>query len=145
MFVRTSDILTGPWIFFQPWKMATWEFFGYKAPGGDTYEQLEPEAWREALLDVVEWMIWANKGNRMRLINMVCEINFHTRFLGMRQYTPFAKENLLAKRGIKRRLAIKPFDQTVRARGFILASAPTHKSEYLGERDDLTTAGMHLQ
>jgi hypothetical protein len=137
MFVRTSDILTGPWIFFQPWTLATWEFFGYTVQGGDTYEELESDAWREALLGVIDCMIRVRKGNCLLLIDMVHDINFRTRFRDMRRYTPYAKENLLVKRGVTRKLDIRPFDRSVRARNIINASHTTHKSEYLGERDDL--------
>ena len=128
-----TNALTGPWNFFHPWTAAditTTE-----------YARLEPEAWREALLDTIESMAWTGIGERRRLIDALNEADFSTRFRDMRLYTPFHKENLLAKRGIKRKLVILPFDETVRRRcpASLLdtVTCTTHKSEYFGEREDL--------
>jgi hypothetical protein len=127
----------GPWKFFRPWAMAGWTLYGWKIPSGETYEQLEPAAWREALLDAVDFMFWMRRGDRISLINMVCEINFHTRFRDMRLFTPFAKPNLLVRRGIKRKLAItiQPFVRPIRAPG-VPCVDDCRKSEYFGERED---------
>ena len=138
MFGGFDDPLIGPWKFFGPWASVDWSFMGWRSPNlSREYEHLEPEAWRSALLDVVEYMFWARSGDRVALINIICETNFHTRFRDMRMYSPFQKENLRTKRSLKR-LAVDPFIGTVRKRGrcSFPDNCSTRKSVYFGEKDD---------
>ncbi len=132
------DNTTGPWSFFRPWATEGWNFMGWECPSGATFEQEEHAAWREAVLDTIEFMFWVSKGDVISLIDMVNEVDFKARFRDMRLFTPVRKLNLLEKRcGIGRKLAIQTFNATrgKRKRDWI-SSAVTRKSEYFGERDD---------
>ena len=127
----------GPWSFFRPWATEDWNCMGWKCPSGDTYEQEEHAAWREAVLDTIEFIFWARRGGVESLINMIHEVSFKARFRDMRLFTPVRKPNLLQKRcGRGRKLVVQPFNTAWRRQTFFVSSAVTRKSEYFGERDD---------
>lgn len=111
---------------------------GWMCPTDDTFEHEEHVAWRQALIDTIEFMFWMRKGGVVPLINTLHEVSFQTRFRDMRLFTPIWKQNLLEKRGIKKKLVIQPFDTTIRRPGRYSprSHAATRKSEYFGERDD---------